>query len=181
MMLSDEQIKQLHDAEEKEFEDYYGDPLGDGVLIKINPSNLPIVDKSKATTAKEKDEITYAQYRDNRLKKQLIAKINATLYKVIDRNTGKIVFEDLFNDDIVSNDERDALIRNYNELRALSNNPFKKFKKIEGEAYTEEIYEAGYYEALNYYNLHLKNTRQAHNGLNYLQKKILLVIFILIV
>ena len=160
MMLSDEQIKQLHDAEEKEFEDYYGDPLGDGVLIKINPSNLPIVDKSKATTAKEKDEITYAQYRDNRLKKQLIAKINATLYKVIDRNTGKIVFEDLFNDDIVSNDERDALIRNYNELRALSNNPFKKFKKIKGEAYTEEIYEAGYYEALNYYNLHLKNTRQ---------------------
>lgn len=160
MMLNDEQIKQLHDAEEKEFEDYYGDPLGDGVLIKINPSNLPIVDKSKATTAKEKDEITYAQYRDNRLKKQLIAKINATLYKVIDRNTGKIVFEDLFNDDIVSNDERDALIRNYNELRALSNNPFKKFKKIEGEAYTEEIYEAGYYEALNYYNLHLKNTRQ---------------------
>lgn len=160
MMLSDEQIKQLHDAEEKEFEDYYGDPLGDGVLIKINPSNLPIVDKSKATTAKEKDEITYAQYRDNRLKKQIIAKINATLYKVIDRNTGKIVFEDLFNDDIVSNDERDALIRNYNELRALSNNPFKKFKKIEGEAYTEEIYEAGYYEALNYYNLHLRNTRQ---------------------
>lgn len=160
MMLSDEQIKQLHDAEEKEFEDYYGDPLGDGVLIKINPSNLPIVDKSKATTAKEKDEITYAQYRDNRLKKQIIAKINATLYKVIDRNTGKIVFEDLFNDDIVSNDERDTLIRNYNELRALSNNPFKKFKKIEGEAYTEEIYEAGYYEAINYYNLHLKNTRQ---------------------
>lgn len=160
MMLNDEQIKQLHDAEEKEFEDYYGDPLGDGVLIKINPSNLPIVDKSKATTAKEKHEITYAQYRDNRLKKQIIAKINATLYKVIDRNTGKIVFEDLFNDDIVSNDERDALIRNYNELRALSNNPFKKFKKIEGEAYTEEIYEAGYYEALNYYNLHLKNTRQ---------------------
>lgn len=160
MMLSDEQIKQLHDAEEKEFEDYYGDPLGDGVLIKINPSNLPIVDKSKATTAKEKDEITYAQYRDNRLKKQIIAKINATLYKVIDRNTGKIIFEDLFNDDIVSNDERDELIRNYNELRALSNNPFKKFKKIKGEAYTEEIYEAGYYEALNYYNLHLKNTRQ---------------------
>lgn len=160
MMLSDEQIKQLHDAEEKEFEDYYGDPLGDGVLIKINPSNLPIFDKSKATTAKEKDEITYAQYRDNRLKKQLIAKINATLYKVIDRNTGKIIFEDLFNDDIVSNDERDELIRNYNELRALSNNPFKKFKKIKGEAYTEEIYEAGYYEALNYYNLHLKNTRQ---------------------
>lgn len=160
MMLNDEQIKQLHDAEEKEFEDYYGDPLGDGVLIKINPSNLPIVDKSKATTAKEKDEITYAQYKDNRLKKQIIAKINATLYKVIDRNTGKIVFEDLFNDDIVSNDERDALIRNYNELRALSNNPFKKFKKIKGEAYTEEIYEAGYYEALNYYNLHLKNTRQ---------------------
>ena len=160
IMLNDEQIKQLHDAEEKEFEDYYGDPLGDGVLIKINPSNLPIVDKSKATTAKEKDEITYAQYKDNRLKKQIIAKINATLYKVIDRNTGKIVFEDLFNDDIVSNDERDALIRNYNELRALSNNPFKKFKKIKGKAYTEEIYEAGYYEALNYYNLHLKNTRQ---------------------
>lgn len=166
MVLTDEQIKQLHDAEEKEFEDYYGDPLGDGVLIKINPSNLPIVDKSKATTAREKEEITYAQYRDNRLKKQIIAKINNTLYKVIDKDTGKIIFEDLFNDDIVSNDERNKLIRNYNELRALSNNPFKKFKKIEGEAYTEEIYDAGYNEALNYYNLHLKGTRQGTQWIN---------------
>lgn len=166
MVLTDEQIKQLHDAEEKEFEDYYGDPLGDGVLIKINPSNLPIVDKSKATTAREKEEITYAQYRDNRLKKQIIAKINNTLYKVIDKDTGKIIFEDLFNDDIVSNDERNELIRNYNELRALSNNPFKKFKKIEGEAYTEEIYDAGYNEALNYYNLHLRGTRQGTQWIN---------------
>lgn len=171
MVLTDEQIKQLHDAEEKEFEDYYGDPLGDGVLIKINPSNLPIVDKSKATTAREKEEITYAQYRDNRLKKQIIAKINNTLYKIIDKDTGKIIFEDLFNDDIVSNDERNELIRNYNELRALSNNPFKKFKKIEGEAYTEEIYDAGYNEALNYYNLHLKGTRQGTQWINLFTEK----------
>ncbi len=166
MALTDEQIQQLHDAEEEVFTDTYGDPLGDGMLIKQIPSNLPLTSLGLARTEKQRQVVDYTYYQDNKRKNAIITEINKTLFKIIDKDSSKIVFDDLFNNDIVSEEERLALIRNYNELRELSKNPFKKFKKNANEVYTDEINEEAYLETKNYYNTNLKNTRQGIQWIN---------------
>ena len=155
--LSDEQIDNIREEESNELSKMYDEGLGESMLIKIIPDDIPIIRTS--TKNKETNSILNdLKFKDNARKTIIIKEINDILKKTIDFNSGKINIQLLFNDEYVTNEERNTLYKLYEELRELRNNP-KSFKK-KNSVFEYKTNDTEFYTALSYYNTKLKNTAQ---------------------
>lgn len=159
--LTDEQIEELRKEEENELVKIYEDTGGEIILIKDIPNNIPIGFKTNSPVKKNKNnELPAAKF-------EIIGKINKIIGKTIDRFTGNINVVTLFDNSIVSDEERNELIELYKELKRiddLNNNfvPNSRFKP----KYTEEINKTAFFNAMNYYRTNLQNTAQGRQFLN---------------
>lgn len=146
--LTDSQLALFKSDEEQATTNMYNDGLGESILIKDvrvkRPLGHPIKHKkAPSETTKRKWEINQ--------------KINAILSKCVDKNTGRLDYSMLFNDNVVTDEDRVALINYYKELRAIQTNYDHKF---ENKFITEAIDNAAYNDAMNYYRTKLMNTKQ---------------------
>lgn len=146
--LTDSQLALFKSDEEQATTNMYNDGLGESILIKDvrvkRPLGHPIKHKkAPSETTKRKWEINQ--------------KINAILSKCVDKNTGRLDYSMLFNDNVVTDEDRVALINYYKELRAIQTNYDHKF---ENKFVTEAIDNAAYNDAMNYYRTKLMNTKQ---------------------
>jgi len=146
MALTDEQIALLKEEEESELSIKYTNGDGEMILIKDVPKNVPL-------RFRKKKAIKYKQDPD---KAYTIGRINKIISKATNHDTGKIDIATLFNNEYVTDTEREELARLYEHLydRGVDNSDEV------GIYYTWEVNEDAYNTAMNYYNLNLKNTKQ---------------------
>lgn len=162
-VLTDEQIDTFKAEEEAELEKMYDGGYRESALIKDIPDNIPVM----IVRPKKKEHSEYAEegtYTNNARKAELIRAINTILSKTIDVNTGRIDIKAMFDNHYVTEEERRKLGQLYTELRSLRR-PFKD-KKKKNPVFTRETYNEGYLTAMNYYNTHLINTKQAKEFLD---------------
>ena len=145
MIFNDKQLTLLKEEEQSDLSKMYEDGLGETILIKFTPKNLPLVDRKKLKDGEFKKEPE---------KMLIIQQINEILAKCIDLNTNELEISLLFNDKVVSNEERNKLIKLYTELKKYRKEKFNNF------AYTYETNYEAYCKALLYYNTVLKNSMQ---------------------
>lgn len=163
--LTDEQIELLKAEEESELSTMYDDGYGEAILIKEVPSNLPIM-VTKGNDEESKRVFASLKYKDNNAKFIIIKRINEILSKAIDRQTNKIDLNILFNDEVVSDEERIELANLYNKLRELRSDELKKYKIRKNKVYTDEVNYEGYLDAFRFYKVNLQNTKHGHQFLN---------------
>ena len=146
MALTDEQIALLKEEEESELSIKYTNGDGEMILIKDVPKNIPL-------RFRKKKAVKYKQDPD---KAYTIGRINQIISKATNHDTGKIDMTTLFNNEYVTDAEREELARLYEHLydRGVDNSDEV------GVYYTWEVNEDAYNTAINYYNLNLKNTKQ---------------------
>jgi len=146
MALTDEQIALLKEEEESELSIKYTNGDGEMILIKDIPKNVPL-------RFRKKKAVKYKQDPD---KAYTIGRINQIISKATNHDTGKIDIATLFNNEYVTDNEREELARLYEHLyaRGVDNSA------DHGVSYTWEVNEDAYNSAMNYYNLNLKNTKQ---------------------
>lgn len=146
MALTDEQIALLKEEEESELSLKYTNGDGEMILIKDVPKNIPL-------RFRKKKAIKYKQDPD---KAYTIGRINEIISKATNHDTGKIDIPTLFNNEYVTDAEREELARLYEHLydRGVDNSA------DHGVSYSWEVNEDAYNSAMNYYNLNLKNTKQ---------------------
>lgn len=144
--LTDEQIALLKEEEESELSIKYTNGDGEMILIKDVPKNIPL-------RFRKKKAVKYKQDPD---KAYTIGRINQIISKATNHDTGKIDIATLFNNEYVTDTEREELARLYEHLydRGVDNS------NEVGIYYTWEVNEDAYNTAMNYYNLNLKNTKQ---------------------
>ena len=152
--LTEEQLKLFRSDEDEANTTMYNDGLGESMLIKdVRVKRFlghPIKHK------KAPSETTAAKWELNQ-------KINAILSKCVDKNTGRIDYATLTNDNIVTSEERDNLISYYKKLRGIQTNFDHKF---ENKSTIEAIDNTAYNDAMNFYRTKLMNTKQ---GAQFLQ------------
>lgn len=146
--LTEKQLALFKSDEEQATTNMYNDGLGESILIKDVRIKRPILN-----TIKKKN----APSETTKLKWELNQKINAILSKCVDKNTGRLDYSMLFNDNVVTDEDRVALIKYYNELRTIQLNYDHKF---ESKFVTEAIDDVAYNDAMNYYRTKLMNTKQ---------------------
>ena len=156
--LTKEQIKQIRDEAEFELSQMYDDGTGELILIKSIPSDIPIMMK-KGNDKESKEIMEGIRYTNNKEKARIIGRINEIIGKTVDRKTGKIDISVLFNDDVVSYDEREELADLYTELRSLRSEFTKNYLKKNNKVFEEHI-DTSYLSAMLYYRTNLKNTKQ---------------------
>ena len=146
MALTDEQIALLKEEEESELSIKYTNGDGEMILIKDVPKNVPL-------RFRKKKAIKYKQDPD---KAYTIGRVNQIISKATNHDTGNIDIATLFNNEYVTDAEREELARLYEHLyaRGVDNSA------DHGVSYTWEVNEDAYNSAMNYYNLNLKNTKQ---------------------
>lgn len=157
--LTEKQLALFKSDEEQATTNMYNDGLGESILIKDvrvkRPLGHPIKHKkAPSETTKRKWEINQ--------------KINSILSKCVDKNTGRLDYSMLFNDNIVTDEDRVALIKYYNELRTIQLNYDHKF---ESKFVTEAIDNAAYNDAMNYYRTKLMNTKQGAQFIEIIHEK----------
>ena len=162
--LTDEQIQVIRDNEETELGKMYDDGTGEMILIRSIPSNIPI--RMKKGDDKESNEIINGiGYKDNKRKVEIIKRINEIIGKTVDRFTGRIDVSVMFNNNVVSKEEREELIGLYAELRSLRSEFTKNYLKKNNKVF-DEMTDPSYYSAMSYYRTNLQNTKQGQEFLN---------------
>ena len=156
--LTKEQIKQIRDEAEFELSQMYDDGTGELILIKSIPSDIPIMMK-KGNDNESKEIMKGIRYTNDKEKARIIGRINEIIGKAVDRKTGKIDIAVLFNDDVVSYDEREELADLYIELKSLRSEFTKNYLKKNNKVFEEHI-DTSYLSAMLYYKTNLKNTKQ---------------------
>lgn len=146
MALTDEQIAILKEEEEGELSVNYANGDGEMILIKEVPKNIPLRFRQKKTI----------KYKHNAQTPQVIGRINWIISKAVNHDTGHIDIPTLFNNDYVTDAEREELIRLYTYLRANG----VGFREDRGLDYTLEYNWTAYNKALDYYQKNLVNTKQ---------------------
>ncbi len=146
--LTEKQLALFKSDEEQATTNMYNDGLGESILIKDVRVKRPILNTIKKKNAPS--DTTKRKWEINQ-------KINSILSKCVDKNTGRLDYSMLFNDNIVTDEDRVALIKYYNELRTIQLNYDHKF---ESKFVTEAIDDAAYNDAMNYYRTKLMNTKQ---------------------
>lgn len=157
--LTEKQLALFKSDEEQAITNMYNDGLGESILIKDVRVKRPILN-----TIKKKN----APSETTKLKWELNQKINVILSKCVDKNTGRLDYSMLFNDNIVTDEDRVALIKYYNELRTIQLNYDHKF---ESKFVTEAIDDAAYNDAMNYYRTKLMNTKQGAQFIEIIHEK----------
>ncbi len=149
--LNDAQIKALKDEETTDLATMYETGHGEATLIKIVPKNIPLLVK-KSTDKKANNILNSLKYTDAALKYKTIQEINEILIKVIDNYTGELRIEDLFNNDIVTEEERIKLANAYRNLRNITSFADKKYKRRKNEVYEDKTHYEEYYKAKAFYD-----------------------------
>lgn len=154
--LTEQDIEAFKKLQESEFDKYYDSNYGDSVLIKFVPKNIPSI-KFNINGKNNHPIVKQIDFENKAEKLNTISKINSIISKAIDRNTGNIIYDKLFNDDIVTDEEREQLIGLYNKLRSLQyNNNYSK----DNEVFEEKVNNEAYFEALKFKNTNIKGTSQ---------------------
>ncbi|MCI5629888.1 MAG: hypothetical protein MR346_09715 [Clostridium sp.] len=157
--LTEKQLALFKSDEEQATTNMYNDGLGESILIKDVRIKRPILNTIKKKNAPS--ETTKRKWEINQ-------KINSILSKCVDKNTGRLDYSMLFNDNIVTDEDRVALIKYYNELRTIQLNYDHKF---ENKFITEAIDDAAYNDAMNYYRTKLMNTKQGAQFIEIIHEK----------
>ena len=145
-VLTDEQIELFKQEEESELSTKYTNGDGEMILIKDVPKNIPL-------RFRKKKAVKYKQDPD---KAYTIGRVNEIISKAVNHDTGRIDIATLFNNEYVTDEEREELARLYEHLydRGVDNSA------DHGVSYSWEVNETAYNVAMNYYNTNLKNTKQ---------------------
>ena len=157
--LTEKQLALFKSDEEQATTNMYNDGLGESILIKDVRIKRPILNTIKKKNAPS--DTTKRKWEINQ-------KINSILSKCVDKNTGRLDYSMLFNDNIVTDEDRVALIKYYNELRTIQLNYDHKF---ESKFVTEAIDDAAYNDAMNYYRTKLMNTKQGAQFIEIIHEK----------
>lgn len=163
--FTEEQIAKIRKEESTDLSMLWDDGLGETMLIKNVPSNIPVL-KRKLKNKSHKSILEELKYEDNVRKFEIIARINEILGKAINKTNGEIEVNVLFDDYYVTNEERIELGKLYEELRSLQNSNIRHYKKRKNEVYTDEINDTAFTISMNYYYTNLKNTKQAKQFLD---------------
>ena len=166
MKLTDEQIAQIRDEEMSDLAKMYDNSYTEAILIKDVPNDIPLM--YSRPKKKNNDEDIYAElkYEDNAAKIATITEINKILGKCVDKNTGSIDIATLFNNDVVSDEERIKLATLYNRLRSLRTKKMRRYKKRKNRVYEDATNDTAFLTAMNYYRTHLQNTKQGKQFLD---------------
>lgn len=151
-VLTDEQIDLIRQEEESELASKYANGEGEIILIKEVPRNTPITLINKKVV----------KYKYNAEKMRVIGRINEILSKAVNYDNGHIDIATLFNDDYVTDAEREELGRLYNQLYNFN----EAEDELAGKVFTYEINEDAYNNAMTYYHTHLERTKQGRQFLN---------------
>lgn len=122
--LNAAQLKELHDEENSDLARAYDNGEGEIMLLKNVPGNIPIM---KYIPSPFSGQLNAEQQRDLKKKKEIIGKINKIIGKAYDRNTNSINLNILFNNDIISFEERKELSDLYEELYNLDSEYKKRY------------------------------------------------------
>lgn len=166
MKLTDAQIAQIRNEELSDLAKLYDNSYGEMILIKDTPKDVPLM--YPRPKKKNNDEDIYAElkYKDNAAKVVIITEINDILGRCIDKNTGHLDIATLFNNDIVSDEERVRLASLYNKLRNLRTEKMRRYKKRKNKVYEDATNDVAFLDAMNYYRTNLQNTKQGKQFLD---------------
>lgn len=151
-VLTDEQIELIRQEEESELASKYANGEGEIILIKEVPRDTPITIFNKKAV----------KYKPNPEKMRVIGRINEILSKAVNHDNGHINIATLFNNDYVTDAEREELGRLYNQLYNFN----EAEDELAGKVFTYEINEGAYNNAMTYYHTHLERTKQGRQFLN---------------
>lgn len=165
MKLTDAQIAQIREEEMSDLSKMYDSSYTEGVLIKDVPQNIPLM-KSRPQSKNDNDIYGELKYEDNAAKHEIITEINKILSRCVDKYSGRIDVATLFNNDIVSDEERVKLANLYKQLRNLRQETMRIYKKRKNRAYTDATNDIAFLSAMNYYRTNLQNTKQAKQFLD---------------
>lgn len=163
--LTNEQIAQLREEEMDELATKYENGNGEMMLIKMISVRPPIMN-SRPKDDESKKILMDLQYKDNRLKFKIIQHINEILMKAVDADTGEVNIVYLFNNNYVTNEDREELAELYNQLRSLRSETLRKFKKRKNKVYEDVIDNNAYNKAKIFYDTLPKGSIQAKQWLN---------------
>ena len=151
-VLTDEQIDLIRQEEESELSSKYANGEGEIILIKEVPKNTPVTLINKKVV----------KYKYNSEKMRVIGRINEILSKAVNHDNGHIDIATLFNNDYVTDAEREELGRLYSQLYNFN----EAEDELAGKVFTYEINEDAYNNAMTYYHTHLERTKQGRQFLN---------------
>lgn len=163
--LTNEQIAQLREEEMDELATKYENGNGEMMLIKMISVRPPIMN-SRPKDDESKKILMDLQYKDNKLKFKIIQNINEILMKAVDADTGEVNMVYLFNNNYVTNEDREELAELYNQLRSLRSESLRKFKKRKNKVYEDIIDNNAYNKAKIFYDTLPKGSIQAKQWLN---------------
>lgn len=163
--LTNEQIAQLREEEMDELATKYENGNGEMMLIKMISVRPPIMN-SRPKDDESKKILMDLQYKDNKLKFKIIQHINEILMKAVDADTGEVNMAYLFNNNYVTNEDREELAELYSQLRSLRSETLRKFKKRKNKVYEDIIDDNAYNKAKIFYDTLPKGSIQAKQWLN---------------
>lgn len=163
--LTNEQISQLREEEMDELATKYENGNGEMMLIKMISVRPPIMN-SRPKDDESKKILMDLQYKDNKLKFKIIQHINEILMKAVDADTGEVNMAYLFNNNYVTNEDREELAELYTQLRSLRSETLRKFKKRKNKVYEDVIDNNAYNKAKIFYDTLPKGSIQAKQWLN---------------
>ena len=163
--LTNEQIAQLREEEMDELATKYENGNGEMMLIKMISIRPPIMN-SRPKDDESKKILMDLQYKDNKLKFKIIQHINEILMKAVDADTGEVNMAYLFNNNYVTNEDREELAELYSQLRFLRSETLRKFKKRKNKVYEDVIDNNAYNKAKIFYDTLPKGSIQAKQWLN---------------
>ena len=166
MKLTDEQIAQIRDEEMSDLAKMYDNSYTEAILIKDVPKNVPLLHSKPKKKNNDEDVYAELKYQDNATKVATITEINKILGKCVDKYTGSIDIATLFNNNIVSDEERVKLAILYNRLRNLRTEKMRRYKKRKNKVYEDAINDTAFLTAMNYYRTNLQNTKQGKQFLD---------------
>nr|DAR29004.1 MAG TPA: hypothetical protein [Crassvirales sp.] len=166
MKLTDEQIVQIREEEMSDLAKMYDNSYSESILIKDIPKNIPLLHSKPKKKNNDEDIYADLKYQDNATKVATITEINKIIGKCVDKNTGSIDVATLFNNDVVSDEERVKLATLYNRLRNLRTEKMRRYKKRKNKVYEDAINDTAFLTAMNYYRTHLQNTKQGKQFLD---------------
>lgn len=166
MKLTDEQIAQIRDEETSDLAKMYDNSYSEAILIKDVPKNVPLLHSKPKKKNNDEDIYAELKYQDNATKVATITEINKILGKCVDKYTGSIDISTLFNNNVVSDEERITLATLYNRLRNLRTEKMRRYKKRKNKVYEDAINDTAFLTAMNYYRTNLQNTKQGKQFLD---------------
>lgn len=124
--LNDEQLEMAKKADSSALSINYDDGLGEAILIKAIPTDIPpLLRVARPGDEEAKQLISGITSKDVLIKQKIIEEINNILIKAVNTSTGELSMNLFFDDNVISNDEREHLINMYNDLRAADANKIK--------------------------------------------------------